>query len=395
MSPRRAVAPFTLILFGLVAAFALVRGKPASGTVESAPEPPLARVIAVQPEAVQLRVKSQGSVMPRTESDLIAQVQGEVTGVGPGLEPGAFFRAGDVLALLDAADLKLARDRAAAVLERARAEEEYAAANLERQEMLGGQGVASGFELDTARRNARITKAQRMEAEVDLARAERDLERTRIVAPFDGRTRSRAVNVGRFVSVGTPIARVYATDYAEIRLPIPDEDLAFLDIPMGVDLSEHDMPRVDFSARFSGRVYRWSGRVVRTEAEIDPRTRMVNVVARIPRPFEAGDRPPLAPGLFVDAEILGKQMDRVVRVPRSALNRDGSVWVLDEDDRLRRRPVEVVRYHRDHALVTRGLEAQDRVSLFETRRSREGLVVRPVEQSEILAGEAPAAVPSS
>lgn len=395
MKAKRALAPVGILLIGIATSALLVRGKPAAGTTPQASEPLMARILTVEAESLRLRVRSQGTVTPRTESELVAEVPGTITVVGPGLEPGAFFREGDVLALLDARDLELAVARARATLERARAEEEFAKADRDRQQRLRDQGIASEAIVDDTRRTARIAAARRVEAEVDLERSERDLARTQIIAPFDGRTRTRAIDVGRFVSTGTPLARVYAVDYAEVRLPIPDAELAFLDLPLGIEIPPAQAPKVVLSARFRGEEHRWIGHIVRSEAEIDPRTRMVNVIARVARPYDATKRTPLAAGLFVEAEIHGRWVEGVFRVPRSAIGRDNDVWVLDQEDRLRRRSVEVLRFERDHALISSGLVAQDRVSLLESRLAREGLAVRPLAQREVLADEGRPGEPTS
>ncbi len=391
MFRRRTFLPALILVVGGVCSAWLVQGQPARPAMPATIEPPAIRVLTVRPEAVQLRVHSQGTVAPRTLSELVAQVPGQVVEVGQGLEPGAFFDEGEVLLRLDSRDQKLARRRALASLERARAEEEYAEAMLRRQKRLGEAGVASPSAIDEARRAARTASARRVEAEVDLADAEQDLERTTIRAPFDGRTLSRSIDVGRFVAVATPLAELHAIDHAEVRLPIPDSELAFLDLSLGDDVDLASAPRVALTAEFAGRTHRWSGRIVRTEARIDPRTRMVHVVARVPRPYdpdpEDPERPPLAAGLFVEAEIEGRRVDDVVRIPRETLDDEGHLFIVGEGDRLERRRVDVLRVERREALIVDGLDARDRVSLMETRWASDGLAVRPVEPGTLAAGD--------
>ncbi len=383
MRARGALVPASLLALGVAVSAFLLRGQPAARTGAPEPAAPLVHVLPAEPETLRLRVRSQGTVAPRTESDLVAEVSGQVLQVEPGLEPGAFFQAGDLLARLDPRDLELAVERARASLARARAEEEYARATYERQRALQDRGIASASVLDESRRAARIAEARRREAELDLEAARTDLSRTEIVAPFDGRTRSRGVDVGGYVSVGTPVASIYAVDYAEVRLPLPDAELAYLDLDLGSELPLDTAPEVVLEARFAGRELRWSGRLVRTEAEIDPRTRMVHVIARVPRPYESEARPPLSAGLFVEAEILGRRVEGVFRVPRAALDDAGELWVVDRDDRLRRRRVDVLRFERDSALIAGGLEPRERVSLLEPRLAREGLAVRAVHEDVV------------
>lgn len=386
VSAKRLLSPILILALGLVASVLLLDGRPSAEPMERDPARLAVRVLDVEPMAVQLYVESQGTVAPRIESQLIAEVSGKVVWTGRGLEPGAYFEAGELLAKLDPRDLELGVKRARAALERAAAEEEFSRATLERRQILASKGIASEAILDEARRAARISRASRLEAEADLERARRDLERTRIQAPFAGRTLSRNIDRGRFVSVGTPLATLHALEDVEIRLPIPDAELAFLALPIGQEIPHADAPAVTLRSRFAGREHRWQGRIVRTEALIDPRTRMVHIVARVDRPDAlAGepDRMPLAAGLFVDARIEGRRVDGLIRIPRAALADEESVWIVDTEHQLRRRPVEIYRVERESVLVSTGLDDTDLVSLLEPRLAREGLAVEPVREDAI------------
>jgi RND family efflux transporter MFP subunit len=385
VSTKRALPPLLILAGGFLLSGLLLEGRPSAEPMPRTTAPQPVRTLDVEPRTIRLFVESQGTVTPRTESQLVAEVAGRVRSVGAGLEPGAFFERGEVLAELDDGDLALDVKRAGALLERAAAEEEFARTTLARLESLARKGIASDAALDEARRAARTTRASRLEAEVNLARAERDLDRARIVAPFAGRTVSRSIDKGRFLSVGTPIAILHAAEDAEIRLPVPDGELAFLDLPIGREIPRDEAPRVTLRSRFAGREHAWEGRIVRTEAQIDPRTRMVNVVARVDR-SDAGEdeqRPPLTAGLFVEAHIEGRAVDGLVRIPRAALADESSVWVVDRDRRLRRRPIEVLRVERSSVLVSDGLAESDLVSLLEPRLAREGLTVEPIREDTI------------
>jgi RND family efflux transporter MFP subunit len=214
---------------------------------------------------------------------------------------------------------------------------------------------------------------------VEKARA--DLDRTRVRVPYPGRVREKLVDVGRYVSPGTPIARVYATDAVEVRLPVPADEIGFLDFPFGA-AAVPDGPRVLLRARLGTGLSEWVGRVVRTEGEVDPRTRMVNVVARVEDPYGKGaaaDGNPLAVGLFVEARIEGRTARDVVVIPRSALRGKSGVLVVDAEDRLRPRQVEVVRVDRERAVIGAGLEAGERVCLSAIEVAVDGMQVRVQE----------------
>jgi len=138
-------------------------------------------------------------------------------------------------------------------------------------------------------------------------------------------------------------------------------------------------PEVELSARFAGERHTWQARVVRTEGEIDPRTRMVNVVARVENPYQRSDgRPPLAVGLFVDAEILGRTVEDVMVLPRAALHEGDVVHVVDAEDRLRLREVKVLRRHREQVVIAAGLAPGERVSLTPLSAPVDGMLVKPV-----------------
>jgi RND family efflux transporter MFP subunit len=384
MTPRTILTPLGIVVAAVVASALLMTGRPTARVMDPEPAPPAVRILVASPEAVQLSIRSQGTVAPRTEADLVAEVDARVVRVSRAFEPGAFFRQGEVLAEFDSRDFELALDAARAALARAAAEAEFARASFGRRERLAGQGVSSAALLDEARREARVTEARRREAVVEVERAARDLDRTLIRAPFDGRVRTQSIDVGQFVSRGTPLGRIYSTDYAEVTLPITDEDLAQLDLPLGVDVEEDGAPVAILRARIAGVAREWTARVVRTEGEIDPRTRMIQVVARVSEPYGVpGDvtRPPLAAGLFVEAEILGLRVADATRLPREAVTERGGdafVWLVDARDRLRQRRVELLRVDGDSAWISEGLAPGERVSLSRPLGLREGLAIHPV-----------------
>jgi RND family efflux transporter MFP subunit len=216
-------------------------------------------------------------------------------------------------------------------------------------------------------------------AEAALERAERNLDRTRIRAPYAGRVRSKRVDMGQYVTPGVSVATVYAVDAAEVRLPLPDDELAYLDLPLdyrGGGTSGSN-PGVVLRAEYGGRVHEWKGSIVRTEGEIDPKSRMVHVVASVPDPYrEVPGRPPLAVGMFVQAEIRGRTARDVAVLPRAAMRSDGRVWVVDDEDRLRFRDVTVLRADREVVLIADGLRDGERVCLSPMEAATDGMQVR-------------------
>ncbi len=342
------------------------------------------RTIPVELRDVSLDVRSQGTVRPHAESDLIPEVSGPVVWTSPALVSGGYFEKGDPLLRIDRADYAAAVERARAQLARAEGENEHAQRTLERQQDLAKRSVASDSELNDAERIARVAGAGVDEARVALDQAERDLARTEIRAPYTGRIRSEQVDVGQFLSRGQPFAQAYATDFVEVRLPIADAQLAYIDVPYWHDEApdEAAFPEVTLTAKFAGRVRTWRGHVVRTEAEIDAKSRLVHVVARVEN--DDAKPMPLPVGLFVQAQIEGRREEDVVSIPRQALTGPRQVLVVDDEDRIRFRDVEILRVEGENVLIAGGLDAGERVSVSILQAPVDGMQVRPVDDTEVV-----------
>ena len=363
---------------------------------------PTIRVQTVQTQPFQFRVDAQGTVVPRREGDLRPQISGEVIWLSPSLVPGGFFEEGETLLRIDPVDYAADVETERAALARAESEAGRARKELKRQRSLADRSVASQARIDDAENAARVSDAVLREARSRLGQAERDLERTELRAPYRGRIRSENVDPGQFVSRGESLAELYAVDYAEVRLPIPDRELGFMDISLGYragpersdgtvesggeapSIASLPGPRVRLRADFAGEEQEWWGELVRTEGEIDPRTRMVTVVARVKDPYgHLGERdaPPLAVGLFVDAMIEGIELSDAIVLPRNALQGGERVFIVDEDDRVRFQPIEIARAERDQVIVKAGVKAGDRLSVTPMPWAVEGMQVAPIPET--------------
>ncbi|MXW01792.1 MAG: efflux RND transporter periplasmic adaptor subunit [Holophagales bacterium] len=370
--------PAAILAVAALVVVALVRSRP---VVETAPReiaPPPVRVLTVTPTQVDLGVRSQGSVIPVTEADLVSEVAGTIVWTSESFEVGGFFDPGEVLLRLDRRDYELAVASARAALAQAGVglAREQAESDVAREEWeeLGADGEPGPLVL----RQPQLAEA-RAQVEAALAnkrRAELDLERTAIRAPFAGRLRAKRVDRGEFVNRGVPLATIYAVDAAEVVLPVPDSELAFLDLPLGSELGDFG-PQVLLRAQFAGGRHEWEGRIVRVGGEIDPATRMVNLIARVDDPYQAsGDRPPLSVGLFVDAEVVGRSVESVFQVPRGALVGADRVWLVEEG-RLVLRQVGILRADPEVVIVSDGLSAGDRISLTILESAVDGMRVTP------------------
>ncbi|MCX8157276.1 MAG: efflux RND transporter periplasmic adaptor subunit [Verrucomicrobiae bacterium] len=357
--------------------------------------PPLVRVLVVQPTQMQLSVHSQGVVTPRTEVTLAAQVEGRIVSVSRSWVVGGFVEQGEVLLQVDPKDYELALVRAEANVTAAQARlvREEAEAQVARQEWRELHGEGPPPPLLVREPQLAEAKAALAAAKAAVEEAQWQLEKTRVTAPFAARVLSKSADVGQYVVRGTALGRLQAVDYAEVRLPIPVDQLAFVELPMAPEdySSPGKMPEVRLRGQIGGVEHAWTGRVVRTESQIDPQTRMWMAVARVEDPYQrragASPKPPLPAGLFVQAEILGRRVENVYELPRFALRGEAQVLVVkplqpldgagvrDGEGELEIRAVPVVRTTREQALV-RGLNPAELVCLSALDAPVNGMRVR-------------------
>jgi RND family efflux transporter MFP subunit len=374
---RKIIIPLAILAIGAIGTVALVATRRTPEPKSEETPPPLVRIEEVHPRDVRLDVSSSGQVVPRTETTLVSEVGGKIMEVSSSLAAGGFFLEGDVLARIDDRDYRAAVTEARANVAQAevalaREEGEAEIARKEWKE-LGNEGEPDPLVLREPQ--MKQAEAALASARARLEKAEADLARTTIRAPYDGRVRAKSVDVGQFVAPGTRLATIWADDAAEVRLAVPTDEIVYLDLPLASDPGA-DGPPVVLAATLGGEWFRWTGEVVRVEAEIDDRTRMFHVVARVDDPLgrRTGREPVLPMGLFVDASISGRLEAGVFVVPRSAVRRGGTVNVV-EDGKLRVRSVRVVRTVRDEAVV-RGLEDGDLVVLSNLDLAVDGMDVR-------------------
>ncbi len=357
-------------------------------------EPPLVRVIPAERTNLTLSVRAEGTVAPRTESQLVPEISGRVVEVSPSLAAGGFFNEGDVLLKIETRVYELAITRTEAAIEQAKLR-----LTTERQEAevarLEWESLGTGKPSPLLFREPQIAEVQASlaAAVANLRQAEYDLERTVLRAPFAGRVRSKQVDIGQFVQRGMTLATLYSVDVAEVRLPIPNSELEFCNLPLAYrDASSSvEGPRVKLVAQFAGEEHSWRGRIVRTEGEIDARTRMVNAIAQVQDPYARGRdsrRPPLAVGMFVQAEIEGVRVRDVIRAPRNALREGNIMYVVDSRGRLQFREVVPLRSERDVVLIREGIKEGELICVSPMEAAVNGMNVRTISEGEAAGGAA-------
>jgi RND family efflux transporter MFP subunit len=370
------VLPIVVLVAGVAAAVLLASARKAPERTERVSLGPLVEVVEVVQQDVPVVVAGHGQVGAKVAVDVVPQVGGRVVAVAPAIVAGGFFRAGQALVVVEPRDYELAVERAMAAVARTEVvlEQQRAEAEVAREEwdaLHPGESPPSG--LVVREPQVRQAEAELAAAEADLDVARLNLERTRISLPFDGVVVSENVDQGQYIVSGQPIARVYGTDAVEIRLPLENRELEWFAVPGAADSPS---PRAEVEADYAGNTHTWQGRVTRMEAEVDPSSRMVNVVVEVRDPFDrSGTRPPLMPGTFVDVRVFGRTVTGLMPIPRYAVHEGNQVWVA-EDGVLRIRRVEVARSDREVAYISDGLSDGDRVVVTVLDAVTDGMKIR-------------------
>jgi len=382
MKTLRIFLPLLIVTACLGVAWVLLKTKPAARSFRPKKSTVNVEALVVYRQDYQVIVHTRGTVRPRTESTLIPQVSGRIVSVAPAFRAGGFFEEGDELLSIDSSDYETSLVVSEAALARARlllAEEEARADQARKDwEKLGDGGRPTALVL----REPQLIEARASlaSAQARMDEAHRNLSRTRITAPYAGRVLEQRVDFGQFVSTGTVLARIYAVDFAEIRLPLTDRQLAFVNLPelyRGEATYGQGGPKVTLKADLGGRKYSWEGRIVRSEGAIDSRSRQLFVVAQVEDPYgrSVEDRPPLKVGLFVEAQIEGKLLHDVVVIPRTLLKENSYVLVIDDQSKLRRRPVEILWRDTKNIVVSEGLISGEILCLTQVPYAVDGMEV--------------------
>lgn len=377
----RVLLPIVVLGLAVLAAATMISSRPDVETQAPIIAPPGVRTHEVALGQEQVAVVSQGTVRPRNETQLVPEISGRVTWVSPSFAEGGFFNTGDPLLRIDPFDYQQAIVSARSQLAQARlrlATEDAEAEIAQREWDELGRGDPRALTLRVPQ--LEDARASVEAAEANVERAQRDLDRADVTAPYSGRVRTKNVDLGQFVTIGTSIGTIYSVEAAEIRLPLPDGELAYLDLPLAYRGGQNRRgPAVIVRATFAGASYEWRGRIVRTEGEIDPVSRMVHVVAEVLDPYAAGPdrrRPPLAVGMFVDAEIEGRAFDDVAVLPRAALRGRNQVLTVDSENRIHFREIDILRSTTRSVYVRGGLDTGDRVVTSAVDAPTDGMLVQ-------------------
>lgn len=340
----------------------------------------LVDVKPIEFSSVEFLVYAQGSVQPKNQTVLSSQVSGEIVSISDNFIEGGFFKKGDVLVKIESVDYQTDLLLAEAEIARAQAalDEEIARGRVAEKEW---SSFNSGTPPELGLRKPQLAREQAnlKGAKANLQRALRNLQRTKIRAPYDGLVKDRAVNLGQFLSMGGQIGEVFSTDVAQIRLPLTDNDVAFIG-----NLNE-SQPQVTLSALVAGKKQFWQGRLVRDEAVLDDARRVIFGVVEVQDPYLLQAVPvnksKLKFGRFVEATITGVQADDIVKLPRFVLRLDGTVLTMDENQTLQINYVEVIRTDEDFVYIGGGLDRNHQVVMSAVSSPFNGMPVRTLKST--------------
>ncbi len=390
MAKLKIVLPVVVLLLGITVAYALIATKPTLEPEKPSNNIPVVSVIEAKPETLRLNVHSQGVVKPRHELDLTAEASGKVTFLHPLFVAGGSFVKDELLVRIDSRNYDNAIAQADAQIAEAKRQlaTEQAQAEQARTEW---QALGSGKPSALAMREPQLAEAHAklQAAESVLLQARNQRSRCEIRAPFAGRFYSKAVAFGQVIQTGEKLARLYATDVAEIRLPIALEQLAYLDISLN---EEQQQPvKVTLSATVAGTLQTWQARIVRTEGVVDESTGVIYLVAEMAqtkpskflKPRRADlvadakqDQVPLLNGLFVEANIQGKALNNIFVLPQLAVNAAQTVFIVDKDSHLHSRHLDILRTEPNRILIQQGLQAGERIITSGIDLPIEGMTVQ-------------------
>ncbi|KPH90250.1 hemolysin D [Pseudoalteromonas undina] len=360
------IIPAAVVVTALLIVFFIKSNPPEARRFSSAPKAAISvSVLELVPQSYQVMIDSYGTVKPRTQSLLVAQASGQIIEVSDEFREGGFFEKGDVLLKLDdrdhQAEVKSAQANLLTAEQSLLEEKARGQQALTDWKRLGGSSQASSLVLREPQ--LATAQAQVLSAQAALEKAELDLERTKVTAPYAGRILSRSVDLGQVVSNNTQLATIYAIDSVEIRLPIKNKDLSFVNLPEQYrDGAKNQAGSlVKFSSDLVGE-QTWQGQLARTEGAIDQNAQQLYVVAKIDDPYKstASNQYPIKIGQYIKAQIAGKTVQNALIIPNSTIYQGTYVYVV-EGDVLKRKDVTFAWQNANQAMIKTGLKANDKL----------------------------------
>jgi RND family efflux transporter MFP subunit len=209
--------------------------------------------------------------------------------------------------------------------------------------------------------------AQVKSAQAALKRAKRDLDNCQILAPYDALVVARDIGVGQFIAAGAHVATLNNVEAGEVHIPIAGFDSAFLPQDYSGTSAQIIQRGIENTRR--------EGVIDRDLGVIDSSTRMINMVVRVENPYAIdSDQPAMKFGSYVEVQFAGKELKHIYRLPQELVN-NRQVWVVNDDNQLEPRTVNVLRAEKEFMLINQGLNDDDQVVLTVPEYPQKGLQV--------------------
>ncbi len=380
------ILPLLVLIIGFAGFRMLTHLKNPPDRQQSQQQGVLVDTIKLESSNFQVTVHATGTVRAAQEIALIPEVSGKIISISPQLVNGGQFKQGETLLKIDPSNYLLAVEKAHAEIAQVQValatERERAKIALSEWERIdisdkGEPGPLVSREIQLKQQQANLAAAQ-----ANLQQAQLNLQRTELKAPFNGRITQKQVDLGQYVRSGVSIGKFSGTDRAEIYVPLPYTELQWLTIPTARSQQMGSTAEIFLPGQQSSS---WQGKIVRSLGEIDPTTRMATIIVTVDNPYRQNattSQPTLEVGMFVDIQLKGKYLDNVISIPRKALRNNQQVWVLDGENRLQIRKVEIARRERDQLLISKGLSSDEQVVITPLSAAADGMLLRQIKQEQ-------------
>ena len=370
---RYVLMPVAIVMMAILVliALAILAPKPAKKSID------------VKAPSVEFSITSQGSVVPRTETQIISEVSGMVTQVSGKFVVGGFFEKGEELLRIDDITYQVAMLQAESRLgaaESTLATEQARAKQAEDEWLLTGKPISEAPILALRIPQLQQEQANLIAAKADLKEARTKLKRTKIVAPYDAMLKAKHVDIGQYVTVGSALAETFAVDYAEVRLPVKQRDVSFLNLPK-INQVQTQSSNVELYYQLNGQKYVWPSQITRYEGVVDTANRVHYIVAKIDDPY--GTKPTshqgndeIRIGTFVNANISGKKLDNIVAIPREAVHGANTLYTVTRENKLNIVKFEVLRTDVNNVYTQQSFERDNRIIVTNLETPVQGMKLR-------------------
>lgn len=366
---KRKLTIVALLLFASAIAVILTLNKPVPPKKPIQDKRILVELLQLKPSRVTFQVDSQGTVLPRTKTELSSEVSGRITAISNKFIAGGFFKKNEILMQIDDTDYLAAQAQAQALVKQRQIEYKGA-------KSLSKKGFRADAELAAA-------KANLTAAESNLVKASKNLQRTKIRLPYDGFVLSKNSDIGQYVNPGSKLGTTFSTKTAEIRLALTEQDLRFTRLPKPSyeSTTKTSRAKVILSTQHHDIKTSWNAEIIRSEGTVDQKSRVTYVVAEIKDPYKLSsirndDIAVLPIGTFVTARIEGKSFNNIIKIPRTALRGKNELMFVDNDNKLQIREVTILKTDADFAYISAGAKTGDRISITAIESPINGMEVR-------------------